>query len=55
MADNTTTVDPRYLKYNTKEVEQILDDAKNTTLATEEGVRNIVRNYSPAPEPEPGE
>lgn len=52
MADNVT-VDPRYLKYNKAEVEQILDDVVNTTLATEEGVRNIVKNYNPDPEPEP--
>ena len=54
MADNVT-VDPRYLKYDKAEVEKILDDVVNTTLATEEGVRNIVKNYEPEVEPEPEE
>ena len=53
---NDVTIDPRYSKYTNKEIEAILDDAKATTLATEESVRSIVRNYladaEPAPEPE---
>ncbi len=55
MTDNNVTVDPRYLKYNKDEVEEILDEVKDTTLATEEGVRNIVKNYTPDAEPEPEE
>lgn len=55
---NDVTIDPRYSKYTNKEIEAILDDAKATTLATEESVRSIVRNYladaEPAPEPEAG-
>jgi hypothetical protein len=54
MEDNVK-VDPRYLKYDKAEVEKILDDVVNTTLATEEGVRNIVKNYEPEVEPEPEE
>jgi len=42
---NDVTIDPRYSKYTNKEIEAILDDVKATTLATEEGVRGIVRNY----------
>ena len=52
---NEVNVDPRYLKYDKNEVEEILDDVVNTTLATEEGVRNIVKNYEPEVEPEPDE
>lgn len=55
---NDVTIDPRYSKYTNKEIEAILDDVKATTLATEEGVRSIVRNYladaEPALEPEAG-
>ena len=51
---NEVTVDPRYLKYNKAEVEETLDSVKNTTLATEEGVRSIVRDWEKdEPEPEP--
>jgi hypothetical protein len=44
---NDVTIDPRYSKYTNKEIEAILDDVKATTLATEEGVRGIVRNWRP--------
>ena len=54
MADNVT-IDPRYSKYTNKQIEEILDDVVNTTLATEEGVRNIVKNWTPDIDPEPEE
>ena len=51
---NEVTVDPRYLKYNKAEVEELLDRVKSTTLATEEGVRSIVRDWEKdESEPEP--
>lgn len=42
MADNRTQVDPRYLKYNKDEVEEILDEATIAGLASEADVRAIV-------------
>lgn len=44
---NEVTVDPRYMKYETKgEVEEILDRAdKMLVLAEEETVRGIVTGY----------
>lgn len=51
---NDVIIDPRYSKYTNKEIEAILDDVKATTLATEEGVRGIVRNYLADAEPAPG-
>lgn len=38
-------IDPRYLKYNKADVERLLGEVENTTLATEEGVRGIVSGY----------
>ena len=49
---NDVTIDPRYSKYSNEEIESILDDVKATTLAEEEAVRGIVKNYTPEPEPE---
>ena len=45
MADNNVTVDPRFLKYDKAEVETLLDKVNDTTTATAEGVRGIVKNY----------
>lgn len=39
---NGVTVDSRFLKYNKADVERLLGIVDNTTLATEEDVRNIV-------------
>lgn len=49
---NEVNIDPRYSKYSNKQIEELLDRVKNP--ASEEDVRNIVRNYT-EPEPEPEE
>lgn len=46
MANDTATIDPRYLTYNKDEVQALLDKMNAETVATEESVRNIVTNYS---------
>lgn len=45
---NETTVDPRYLKYETKnEVEALLEKVENMPgMAKEDDVRSIVSDYS---------
>lgn len=45
MAGNNVEIVSSYMKYNTKEVEQLLDQVAGTTTATAEGVRSIVKNY----------
>lgn len=46
-------IDPRYLKYSKDEVENLLGKVENELVpATEEDVRNVVRNYTPDVEPE---
>lgn len=42
MASNVT-INPKYLKYNKSEVEEILDNVKS--IATEADVRSIVTDY----------
>lgn len=40
------TIDPRFMKYDKTEVEEILEKADSMlVLATEEEVRSIVTNY----------
>ena len=51
MADNNVVIDPRYMKYNKDEVEQLLDQVANTKTATSESVRSIVSDWCQAPEP----
>ena len=59
MADNNVVIEPRYMKYNKDEVEQLLDQVANTKTATSESVRSIVSNWGkepePAADPAPGE
>ena len=57
MAGNNVEIVSSYMKYNTKEVEQLLEKMENTTEASEESVRNIVKNWvrGAEQEPEPGE
>ena len=55
MADNNVTVSSRYLSYNKAEVQALLDKVNDTTTATAEGVRGIVKNYIRGAETEPGE
>ena len=59
MADKKVTVIPSFLKYDTREVEQLLDQVANTKEATSESVRSIVSNWGkepePAEDPAPGE
>lgn len=51
---NEVNIDPRYSKYDNKQIEALLDKVNNP--ASEEDVRNIVRNYvEPEPESESGE
>ena len=50
MADNRTKVDPRYLKYNKDEVEEILEKMDNAGLASEADVRAIASSSLPEPE-----
>lgn len=45
MADNRTQVDPRYLKYNKDEVEEILDKADALQVGTEADIRAMVTDY----------
>lgn len=45
MADNRTKVDPRFLKYDTPEVEALLDKIDAAQLATEADVRAMVTDY----------
>ena len=49
---NDVTIDPRYSKYTNQKIEELLDKVENTTPATEESVRSIVRNWLATPEPE---
>ena len=56
MDDKNVTVDPRYLSYNKAEVEALLEKVENIEEASEEGVRDIVRDWEPASDDqEPGE
>ena len=59
MANDNVTVEGRYLKYNKAETEALLDKVNNQKEASEEEVRNIVKNWTPDAEPEeeeePGE
>jgi hypothetical protein len=50
MADNRAQVDPRYLKYNKDEVEEILGKMDNAGLASEADVRAIASDSLPEPE-----
>jgi hypothetical protein len=50
MADNRTQVDPRFLKYNTPEVEALLEKMDNAGLASEADVRAIASTSLPEPE-----
>ena len=45
MADNRTQVDPRYLKYNKDEVEEILNKADALQVGTEADIRAMVTDY----------
>lgn len=45
MANDTATIDPRYLTYNKDEVQALLDKVNAETVATEESVRSIVTDY----------
>lgn len=47
------TVESRYLAYNKAEVEALLDKVESMTEASEESVRDIVRNWSPSREQKP--
>ena len=48
MANNDVTIDPRYLKYDKNDVEELLDKVDGELVpAEEESVRNIVRNWRP--------
>lgn len=47
------TVESRYLTYNKAEVEALLDKVESMTEASEESVRDIVRNWSPSREQKP--
>ena len=49
---NDVTIDPRYSKYTNQKIEELLDKVENTTLAAEESIRSIVRNWLATPEPE---
>jgi hypothetical protein len=42
MADSRKKIDPRFMKYNSDEVEKILDEATIAGLASEADVRAIV-------------
>jgi len=53
MTMSKTNIDPRYLKYNKDEVEDILDKASAAGLASEADVRAIVSGSLSAPEPDP--
>lgn len=45
---NEVNIDPRFMKYDKAEVEEILDKANEMlVLAEEEDVRGIVANYDP--------
>ena len=45
MADSRTQVDPRYLKYDKDEVEDLLDKVKAQQTATEADIRAMVTDY----------
>lgn len=47
MADNRTQIDPRYLKYDKDEVEELLDKVDAQQTATEADIRAIVTDYLP--------
>lgn len=47
------TVESRYLAYNKAEVEALLDKVESMNEASEESVRDIVRNWSPSREQNP--
>lgn len=46
MADKNVNIDPRYLTYNKDEVQALLDQVANTTTASEQDVRDIVKSYA---------
>ena len=46
MANDTATIDPRYLTYNKDEVQALLDKVNTENVATEESVRSIVTDYA---------
>jgi hypothetical protein len=52
MADNRTKVDPRFLKYDTPEVEALLDKVSAQQVADEADIRAMVTDYETAEEGE---
>lgn len=48
MADNRTKVDPRFLKYDTPEVEALLDKVSAQQEADEADIRAMVTDYETA-------
>lgn len=50
MAENSKmNIDPRYMKYNKDEVEELLDKMASSSLASETDVRAIVIGSHPEP------
>lgn len=48
MADNRTQVDPRFLKYNTPDIEALLDKVNAQQVADEADIRAMVTDYETA-------
>lgn len=47
MADKKANIDPRFMKYNKEEIQEILDRVANPDMASEDEVRAIVTGYAP--------